>query len=181
MPAALKALATALLLMLLQAGALAAEPDGKLTLPDFNALTQRATDSVSITLDSALLAMAARFLDSGDPQDAAVRDLIGEVKGIYVRSYTFAKDFAYAPADIEAVRQQLAAPGWQRIVEVHSAKQGNSVDIFVCQVHSQTRGLAIIAAEPREFTIVNIVGAIDLAKLRKLEGHFGIPRLAPAQ
>jgi hypothetical protein len=38
-------------------------------------------------------------------------------------------------------------------------------------------GLAIIASEPREFTIVNIVGSIDLAKLHRLEGKFGIPRL----
>jgi len=169
------------MLMLLQSVALAAEPDGKLTLPDFSALTARATDSVSITLDPALIAMAARFLDSSDPQDAAVRDMIGDLKGIYVSSYTFAKDFAYPAASIEAVRQQLSAPGWQRMVEVHSGKQGSSVDIFVCQVHGTTRGLAIIAAEPREFTIVNIVGAIDLAKLHKLEGHFGIPRLAPPQ
>jgi hypothetical protein len=177
----MKALASALVWMLLQPLALAAEPDGKLTLPDFNALTARATDSVSITLDPALLAMAARFLDSADPQDAAVRDMIGELKGIYVKSYTFAKDFAYPAGSIEAVRQQLNAPGWQRIVEVHSAKQGSSVDIFVCQVQGKTRGLAIIAAEPREFTIVNVVGAIDLAKLHKLEGHFGIPKIAPAQ
>jgi hypothetical protein len=28
---------------------------------------------------------------------------------------------------------------------------------------------------------VNIVGAIDLAKLHQLEGHFGIPRVTPAQ
>jgi hypothetical protein len=35
----------------------------------------------------------------------------------------------------------------------------------------------IIASEPREFTVVNIVGSIDLQKLRRLEGRFGIPKL----
>jgi hypothetical protein len=38
-------------------------------------------------------------------------------------------------------------------------------------------GLALIASEPREITIVNIVGAIDLDKLHKLEGQFGVPKL----
>jgi hypothetical protein len=38
-------------------------------------------------------------------------------------------------------------------------------------------GLALIASEPRQFTIVNIVGAIDLDKLHKLEGQFGVPKL----
>ena len=39
-------------------------------------------------------------------------------------------------------------------------------------------GLAVIASEPREFTIVNIVGSIDIDKLAKLEGQFGIPRVS---
>jgi hypothetical protein len=38
-------------------------------------------------------------------------------------------------------------------------------------------GLVIISAEPREFTVVNIVGDIDLDRLSKLEGEFGIPRI----
>ena len=38
-------------------------------------------------------------------------------------------------------------------------------------------GLAIIAAEPKELVIVNIVGPIDLEKLSQLEGIFGIPDL----
>ena len=43
--------------------------------------------------------------------------------------------------------------------------------------HDQAVGLAIIASEPRQFTIVNIVGAIDLDKLHRLEGQFGVPKL----
>jgi hypothetical protein len=43
--------------------------------------------------------------------------------------------------------------------------------------NNQATGLALIASEPRQFTIVNIVGAIDLDKLHKLEGQFGVPKL----
>jgi hypothetical protein len=52
------------------------------------------------------------------------------------------------------------------------------VDIYVCTDRGIAQGLAIIASEPREFTVVNIVGAIDLAKLHQLEGKFGIPKIA---
>jgi hypothetical protein len=38
-------------------------------------------------------------------------------------------------------------------------------------------GLAVIATEPRQLTIVNIVGAIDLDKLHRLEGRLGVPKL----
>jgi hypothetical protein len=34
-------------------------------------------------------------------------------------------------------------------------------------------GLAIVASEPREFTIVNAVGSLDLAQVDKLRRHFG--------
>ena len=176
----MKSFAILIVGMLLCSLALGAEPDGKLMLPDFDALAPRASDSVSITLDASLLSLAARFLDASDPEDAAVRNLIGEVKGIYVKSYTFDKDFAYPAGGIEAVRKQLTTPAWQKIVEVHSGKQRSAVDIFICQVQSRTRGLAIIATEPRQFTIVNIVGPIDLNKLRKLEGRFGIPKVGAA-
>ncbi len=177
----MKAAVLALLSVLSVSVALGAEPDGKLLLPDFQALTPQASDSVSITLDAPLLSLAARFLDKDDPEDAAVRDLIAGLRGIYVKSYTFDKDFAYPSGGVDAVRRQLLTPEWQQIVGVHSARERSTVDIFVCQVQSRTRGLVIIATEPRQFTIVNIVGSIDLSKLHRLEGHFGIPKLAPAQ
>ena len=169
----------AVLALLGAAGASAAAPDGKLVLPDLSALSQHATDSVDVTLDPGLLSLAAGFLNGDDPHDAAVRDVIAGVKGIYVKSYSFDRDFAYSLATLDPVRQQLAGPNWQRVVQVHSGKERSSVDIYICQVQGQAHGLAIVAAEPRELTIVNIVGAIDLAKLHKLEGHFGIPKLAP--
>jgi hypothetical protein len=38
-------------------------------------------------------------------------------------------------------------------------------------------GLAILAFGPKELAVVNIVGPVDLDKLSKLEGNFGIPDL----
>jgi len=177
MKIATKCFAVPFLWAVLSLPALAAPLPGRLLLPDFSALGPKATESVSITLDAPLLATAARFLDGGDPDQRAVKDMIGGLRGIYVKSYTFEKAFAYATADIDAVRKQLATPGWQQIVQVRSGKPQTAVDIFVFQVQGESGGLAIIATEPREFTIVNIVGAIDLDKLHKLEGRFGIPKL----
>jgi hypothetical protein len=94
-----------------------------------------------------------------------------------VRSFTFDSDYAYPVADVDSVRKQLNAPGWQRLVQVRSKKEQTNVDIYMSVNAGKANGLAIIAAEPREFTIVNIVGSIDLEKLHKLEGQFGIPKL----
>lgn len=71
----------------------------------------------------------------------------------------------------------MSAPGWQRLVEVRSRKEQSAVDVYLFVESNLANGLVIIASEPREFAIVNIVGAVDLQKLHQLEGRFGIPRL----
>jgi hypothetical protein len=151
--------------------------DGQLKIPEFAGLADKAAESVIITLDPSLLRLAARFLDPSDPQDAAAREAIAGIKGIYVRSYKFDADFAYPKADVDMVRKQLGAPGWQRLVEVRSRKEQQNVDIYLLVEQEKANGLAIIASQPREFTIVNIVGSIDMRKLHELEGQFGIPKL----
>jgi hypothetical protein len=169
---------TSLLFFALFTPALAlAAPNPRLTIPNFSALAQKASESVVITLDPAMLGLAAKFLDSSDPQEAATKEVLKGLQAIYVRSYTFDKDSAYQQSDIDEVRSQLAAPGWNRLVETRSRKTHANVDIYLMVDHNQAIGLALIASEPRQFTIVNIVGAIDLDKLHKLEGQFGVPKL----
>ncbi len=42
---------------------------------------------------------------------------------------------------------------------------------------AQISGLAVLATELKEITVINIVGPVDLEKLTQLEGEFGIPEL----
>jgi len=151
--------------------------DGQLKIPEFAGLADKAAESVIITLDPSLLRLASRFLDPSDPEDAAAREAIAGIKGIYVRSYKFDQDFAYPKADVDMVRKQLGAPGWQQLVQVRSRLEQQNVDIYLLVEQERANGLAIIASQPREFTIVNIVGSIDMRKLHELEGQFGIPKL----
>lgn len=164
----------------LPALASAADP-GRLQLPDFSTLAKKATQSVDISLDPSLLRIASGAInnDSGS-NGAAVNDLIQGIRGIYVRSYTFDRPGEYSKADVEAVRAQLLAPGWQPIVSTHDLKQGSDVDIYVLRVGNRTDGLVILAAQPKQLAIVNIVGSVDLAKLAQLQGQFGVPKVGLA-
>lgn len=164
-------------LLALPALATAADP-GRLQLPDFSALAKKATQSVDITLDPSMLGLASSVINSDNTGNGpAVHDLIKGIRGIYVRSYSFDKPGEYSKADVKAVEMQLLAPGWVAIVSTHDLKEGSNVDIYLRRSGSRTEGLAIIAAEPRELTIVNIVGSIDLAKLAQLQGQFGVPKM----
>lgn len=157
------------------AGTGAASAPGALHLPNFDLIAGKAVQKVDISLDTSLLGLAAGFLDSSDPDEAATKEVLTGLKGVYVRSYKFDRDFVYPEADVDAVRKQLSGPGWQRLVGVRNSPDHSNVDIFICVDQGRASGLAIIASQPREFTIVNIVGAIDLQKLHRLQGKLGVP------
>jgi len=157
--------------------AAAADP-GRLQLPDFSALAKKASQSVDISLDPSLLRLASGAIsyDNGN-NGAAVNDLIKGIRGIYVRSYTFDRPGEYSKAEVAALRAQILTPGWVPVVSTHDLKQGDNVDIYMLRKGDHTDGVAIIAMEPRQLTIVNIVGSINLAKLARLQGQFGVPKV----
>lgn len=140
-------------------------------------LEAKAADSVDVSLNGSTLQFAAKFLDSKDPDEAKVKKLISGLTGIYVKSFTFKNEGAFSKADLDNVRNQLHEPEWSRIVGVKSAEDKETVDVFVRTESGKITGVAIMAAEPKELTVVNIVGAVDLDSLADLSGHFGVPKL----
>ena len=107
--------------------------------------------------------------------EAKVKELINGLEGIYVRVFEFDQPGEYNLSELESLRSQLQ--GWTKIVGVHSRKQGENIDVHIKYNGESILGLAIIAADPKTLTFVNIVGPVDLEKLSQLEGQFGIPTL----
>jgi hypothetical protein len=158
--------------------ALAASPE--LRLPSFEHLQRLATDSVNITLGRVPLGIASWALGhSEDSQDHEIQEVLNGLKSIYIRSFKFAADHQYSTADIEAIRSQLSAPGWNALAQIHQhgEQAQENVDIYVSTDHEVVNGLVVIASGPRELTIVNLVGSVDPAKLGKLSGRLGLPAL----
>jgi hypothetical protein len=77
------------------------------------------------------------------------------------------------------VRSQLA--GWSQIMQVHHREKSEDVDMYVLIENNVTKGFALIASEPREFTIINIVGSINVEDLPKLQSHLHLPKVADSQ
>ena len=161
--------------------ALGAAQDARLKLPEFKALAGKATESVNISLSPWLLHMAGAFIKDKDEDSVATKHLLAGIKSIEIRSYQFATDFAYSSGDIDGVRSQLTGPGWNRLMQVHHRDKSEDVDMYVLIENNVTKGFALIASEPREFTIINIVGAINIDDLPKLEGHLHLPKIAEAR
>jgi hypothetical protein len=139
-------------------------------------LAAKASETVDVSLDGALLQLASRFLSDKDPDEAHVKKLMGGLKGVYVKSFEFEDRDQYKASDVEELRAQLKAPGWSRIVSTHSKRNGDNSEIYIKTDAGQISGLTIIVTEPKELTIVNIVGSIHPEDIRDLGGHFGIPK-----
>ncbi|HET7873031.1 MAG TPA: DUF4252 domain-containing protein [Terriglobales bacterium] len=150
--------------------------NAKLELKNLEKLSNKASEVNDITLDGAMLELAWKFMQAdGDPEAAQLRDILKGLKGIYVKNFEFDGPNQYSQADVDAIRAQLTAPGWQRIVESRSQHSKEHDEIYIMKQGDAITGLAILVAEPNELTVVNIVGPIDINKLATLEGHFGIP------
>jgi hypothetical protein len=150
---------------------------GSLDLPDFQTLQRQATDSVNISLDPWLLGTMSALIGDGDADSVATKKMLSGIKSIQIRSFAFGTNFVYPAAAVDSIRQQLSTPGWTKLVQVHDHKQREDVDIYLMMDQQRANGFALIASDPRQLTIINIVGSLDMKDLPMLERQFHIPPL----
>jgi hypothetical protein len=161
-----------LFILISAAVALASPQQFKLNL---DSIASKASNTVDLNLSAGTLKLAARFLDASDPDEADVKKLIGGLQGIYIKHFEFKSDNQWTKADLEPIHNQLRGPDWERIIGV-TDEDGSNSEIFLHVEGDRNTGVAIIVTEPREVTVINIVGSIDLDQLADLGGHFEIPR-----
>jgi Domain of unknown function (DUF4252) len=165
---------------LLFAAPCARAQSGRIEINHLEKLADKAAEVVDVTLDGPLLQLASKFMsDRRGSDEAAAKDFIQHLKGVYVKSFEFDKEGEYSQADVDVIRKQLRAPLWQRTVEVRSKRDGDNAEIYLMTGGGDgaINGLAILCADPKELTVVNIVGPINLDKLAELDGEMGMPRL----
>lgn len=166
-----------LLALMITAPFASGQEPARLRISGLEKLAAKASETVDVNLDAPLLKLASKFIGQDDKSDVDLKEMLGNLRGIYVRSFEFDKEGEYSDADVEAIRSQLRAPGWSKIVSVRSKKEGENAEVYLLGSESNVQGLAIIAADPKELTVVNLVGPIDLDKLSELGGHMGVPQL----
>jgi hypothetical protein len=150
--------------------------DSRIQMSGLDHLATKASKTVDVNLDERLMRLASRVFDDKDADEHEVKKLIAGLKGIYVKSFEFDADGQYSDAEIETIRTQLRAPGWTRLVNVTSKKEG-MLEVYVLFSGDVVNGMAVLHSDDRELTVVNIAGPIDIDKLAKLEGQLGVPDL----
>jgi len=162
--------------LILAAALVAQAQDSRIQMSSLDHLAAKASQTVDVNIDERLVRIAAKLLSDKDEDEREAKKLVTGLKGIYVKSFEFDNSGEYTQADVEAIRAQLRGPNWSRLVNVTSRKEGN-LEVYLLMNGEQIGGLAVLHTDEKELTIVNLVGPVDLDKLAKLEGQFGIPNL----
>jgi hypothetical protein len=165
----------------LAAPALAQNSPLPLPPPVEKQLAARASNVTEVTLGKNMLAFAAKFMNGKDKDEAGVRQLIQGLDGIYVREYTFDKEGQYSMEEIDNLRKYFETSEWSPLVREREKKNSESTDVMVKLVNGDSHGMFILTAEPKELTIVLILGPIRMDQLGELKGIGGLGALGGIQ
>ena len=147
-----------------------------LDLSSLDKLEAKAKEVNTVSLDAGQIRGAMNLLpgDDHDQDLQQVRGILSGIHSISVRNFEFETKGGYSMADVDAIRAQIARmPGWAKIVESRQAEEHD--EVYLLTQSEKIAGLAVIAAEPKELTVVFINGSVSLKDLGKLHGMMGIP------
>lgn len=159
--------------LLLLCAPLAAQQGAQIRM-DLQHMEQKAEEVVSVDLDGKSLEGGRKLLMLKGVTEP-VKSLLGKIKGVYLRRFWFKKKEAYNEEDVSAIREQVKGPNWVRLFEVKDRNKTQGVYSYV--ENEEVTGFTVLSAEEQEFTVVNIVGPVDLETLSGLGDSMGIPAM----
>ena len=152
--------------------------DAHLRFDRLSGLENKAQDVVEVNIDGKLLDLAKRVMVKvNDPNSKKVAQAISGLKGIYVRVYNFEKENEYNITDIDEIRSQLNAPGWEKLANVRSKKNNQKVDVYTMFTGDQMSGVAVVVSDSKSIALVNVIGPIDIDLLAEMSGKLNIPKI----
>jgi hypothetical protein len=166
-----------ILLMLLIAVPAFAQDPARIQLDHLERLFPKAVETIDVNVDQSLIRLAAKFLKTDKQDEAAIREVMNMVHGVYVKGVEFDNENEFSADDVQRVRTQLSGPGWSRIVGVRSKLKGDNVEVFLMHDSDLIKGIGVLIHDPKKLMVVNVVGPLDPEKISQLSGRFGIPNL----
>jgi hypothetical protein len=126
----------------------------------FDSLAAKAKEKSEVDLDGTTLPLAAKA-------DKGIAKFAGAVKELHVRSYEFGETGKYSEQDLEPLHKQVGpGSGWSHVVNVKDGQ--DHVEILVQSVDGKPAGFLVISAEPKELSVVYIMGELSLDKISEL-------------
>ena len=165
--------AALLALLLAWGGPPALAQGARLDLSRIDKLAQKATSVKSVNLDGSMLKQIGGSSMNFAGPAGEFKDMAGHLQGVYVRKYEFDKPGEYSKAEVDNLMKQLSSKGWAPMVRDVNKKTGEIKGVYLFNKGGETEGMAVIKAAPKELSVVNIVGPINISHLSGLGEHHG--------
>jgi hypothetical protein len=150
---------------------------------DLGNFASRAKEVVNISIDKTTVDWAMQALKSKGGDTEKMRELMKDLEGITVQNLEFEKN-EKAPTVEEligaarGVMQELDGPQWKSIINV-TEKNAQRTEIVRVSLWKDAAGkiggLALLAIEPGEITLIDVVGNVKLDQLDALGKAIGHP------
>ena len=142
---------------------------------DLPRMEEKADEVVSVNLEGESLGVGQKLLAVRKGVSKSVKELIHGLKGVYLRRFWFSKKKAYSAEDTEPIRKQLEGDGWVPMIDVRDRQKPEAVTVYSYIENKEVTGVTVVSEEAQEFTVINIVGPVDLEALSELGEQLGMP------
>ena len=161
-----------LAMMALLCSGLGAQSGAQLKM-DLDHLEKKADEVVKVNLEGESLDLGQKLLAVRDGVTAPVRELVKGLKGIYMRRFWFRSKNTYEREDTDAIRKQMSGPGWVPMIDNRRKTEG--LTVYSYMENEKVAGVTVLSEQEQEFTVVNIVGPVNLETLINLGNQLGLP------
>lgn len=138
------------------------------------ALGQDATSRTEFTLDRPMIQFASKMMNK---DDESTRRVLAGLNSISVHSFGYREPGLYSPMDVEMIRKQFHAAGWEHMVsnKPRIDKTGMS-DLWIQFRGTEVTDVALLVSGPTQLAFVQFDGTVKPLDLLHLSGHMGIPK-----
>lgn len=149
----------------------------QIDLKNLKALEDKAEQVVSVNLEGQSLDEGGKLLAIRNGVSKSVKELVKGLKGVYLRRFWFGGKKSYEEADVEPIKKELQRPGWAPMFDVKNNSKSEAVTIYSYTENDRLVGVAVLSADSKEVTLVNIVGPVDLEALSEFGKQMGLPAM----
>jgi hypothetical protein len=135
----------------------------------FDGLAAKASEKAEVDLDGSILKLALSQVPLKKDKDdkSPIADLLSGVQEIHLRNYEFEKAGSYSDTDLGPLRKQVSeGSGWSRVVNVK--EKDESAEVFVQTQGGKVTSCLVLAAEPKELSVVYLLGTLTVAQMKEL-------------
>jgi hypothetical protein len=154
-----------------------AQSGPQIDMKNLQALEDKAEQMVSVNLEGQSLDEGGKILAIRNGLSKSVKELVKGLKGVYLRRFWFGGKKSYEEADVAPIKKELQRPGWAPMIDLKVRDKNEAVSVYSYMENDRLAGVTVLSADPKEVTVVNIVGPVDLEALSELGRQMGLPAM----